>query len=80
MCVPQVQFITPTEWQVVCTAKQVGQRNFISSHRKSCGDNMLANILLDAEVEDEEEGEDPGEVRQPHHVTSHSSFHSPAYL
>ena len=58
----------------------------ISSHRTSCGLNTRTNILLDAEVENEEKSEDPGEVqrhtrtllsrtypvvvRQPHHVTS----------
>ena len=33
-----------------------------------------ANILLDAEVENEGEDDDPGEVRQPHHVASLNSF------
>ena len=48
-------------------------RMFISSHRKSCGHNTLANIRLDAEVEDEEE-EVPGEVR---HDVEHSPSRSP---
>ena len=61
----------------VCTAKLVGPRSntmFISSHRQSCGHNTFANILLDAEVKDEEEDEDPGEARQTHHVAWLYSF------
>ena len=41
---------------------------FISPHRTSCGVNTRTNILLDAEVENE----DPFEVRQTHHVSAHS--------
>ena len=63
-----------------CLHRQATNNKFISSHRKSCGRNTLANILLDAYVEDEEEGDDPGVVRQPRHASSHSSFPSPAYL
>ena len=47
---------------------------FISSHRQSCGHTTFASILLEAEVKDEEEDEDPGEARQTLHVSSLNSF------